>query len=333
MSEKNVPQPDYRSILCSDNPDRLRRYREITEFAGFGPPQLASLLETPSAISQKAGLSVAVVDLLQADEQGFLAAAKAAEISETREIARIFLLSPPDIDRFYAAMPDSPADILLDDSAEEYLASLGRAMAMGRHMLFDSSTDNPVQDLRRISADVARIAQALVQLSGDNVVGNAPFDNSLSYIQPAADTSVHDAALRYSGDDGTLTGFGSSGPAEAERQTITAKYVRNIIKARRLREQYFVAELFADPAWDILLDLMAAHLENRLVSVSSLCIAACVPPTTALRWVRTMTESGILIRRADITDGRRVFITLSQETIAGLIGYFANVRRQRLLMG
>ena len=52
-----------------------------------------------------------------------------------------------------------------------------------------------------------------------------------------------------------------------------AAVVRAAIRARRLREQFFAAELFADPAWDMLLDLMAARLEGCPVAVSSLCIA------------------------------------------------------------
>ena len=62
-----------------------------------------------------------------------------------------------------------------------------------------------------------------------------------------------------------------------------AHMVRNLIRHRRRREQLFGAEVFADPVWDILLDLYASHHEGKNVAVTSLCIAAAVPPTTALR--------------------------------------------------
>ena len=58
---------------------------------------------------------------------------------------------------------------------------------------------------------------------------------------------------------------------------------------------------------------MAARLERRDVAVSSLCIAAAVPPTTALRWISAMTEQGLLVRVADADDRRRVFIRLSAD--------------------
>jgi predicted transcriptional regulator len=63
--------------------------------------------------------------------------------------------------------------------------------------------------------------------------------------------------------------------------------------------------LFADPAWDMLLDLLQAEIAQHRVPVSSLCIAAAVPATTALRWIKTMTDVGLFKRRADPHDGRR----------------------------
>ena len=59
--------------------------------------------------------------------------------------------------------------------------------------------------------------------------------------------------------------------------------LREKIKLRRLREQFFPPDLFADPSWDIMLDLKAGAQEGQRVSLSSLCIAVAVPPTTALR--------------------------------------------------
>lgn len=44
------------------------------------------------------------------------------------------------------------------------------------------------------------------------------------------------------------------------------------------------ADLFGEPAWDMIVDLFIAAEENKTVSVSSLCIDASVPMTTVLRW-------------------------------------------------
>lgn len=92
---------------------------------------------------------------------------------------------------------------------------------------------------------------------------------------------------------------------------IDARLVRRVIRLRRDRERHFPAEIFADPAWDMLLDLAAARLEGQRVSVSSLCIASAVPTTTALRWIRSLSQAGIFERRTDENDARRTWIALS----------------------
>lgn len=107
---------------------------------------------------------------------------------------------------------------------------------------------------------------------------------------------------------------------------IHAHQVRALLRTRRLREQILGQDLFADPAWDIMLDLLAARLENTAVSVSSLCIAAAVPPTTALRWIRQLTDRGLLERQADPKDGRRIFIGLSDNGYSAVVRWFQESR-------
>ncbi|KAB7649020.1 hypothetical protein [Polymorphobacter fuscus] len=102
---------------------------------------------------------------------------------------------------------------------------------------------------------------------------------------------------------------------------VDAALVRRIIKLRRDRDRYFPAEIFADPAWDMLLDLVAARLESKRVPVSSLCIAAAVPTTTALRWVRSLTEAGLFERHIDPGDARRSYIDLSHDTVSAMMQY------------
>ena len=116
---------------------------------------------------------------------------------------------------------------------------------------------------------------------------------------------------------------GVSGP-EGER--LDAGFIRSMIRARRLRGHFFPSEIFADPAWDMLLDLMAARVEEQRVAVSSLCIAAAVPPTTALRWIKILCDQGLFVRIADPEDGRRVFIELSAEAAAMMEAYLKAVQ-------
>ncbi len=119
---------------------------------------------------------------------------------------------------------------------------------------------------------------------------------------------------------------GLRGPEAA--RPVTAARIRAHIKARRNRERFFAAELFSDPVWDILLDLSASRLEDRPVSVSSLCIAAHVPTTTALRTIRMLEDRGLLTRRNDPSDARRSFIALSRHAAEAMDGCLEAVLNQ-----
>lgn len=104
-----------------------------------------------------------------------------------------------------------------------------------------------------------------------------------------------------------------------------ARRVRQYLAQRRRRDQFFPSDLFADPAWDMLLDLYAAHHERSRISISSLCIAAAVPATTALRWIKTMEDAGLFVRSHDQFDGRRVYIELSEDARSRMDAYFKSI--------
>ncbi|MDP9424252.1 MAG: MarR family winged helix-turn-helix transcriptional regulator [Pseudomonadota bacterium] len=108
-------------------------------------------------------------------------------------------------------------------------------------------------------------------------------------------------------------------------QQVSQQEVRAILKMRRNRARFFKADLFADPAWDILLDLYAAELAQQRVAVTSACHAAAVPATTALRWIGQLEREGLINRRADPMDGRRQFLMLSNEGLEAMNAYFKTV--------
>lgn len=63
----------------------------------------------------------------------------------------------------------------------------------------------------------------------------------------------------------------------------------------------------------MLLDLFVATRLRRLVSVWSVCMAAQVPGTTALRYLQRLVDQGAVIRTPDPVDRRRVNVRLSDE--------------------
>jgi DNA-binding transcriptional ArsR family regulator len=106
--------------------------------------------------------------------------------------------------------------------------------------------------------------------------------------------------------------------------------VRAILRLRRKRDALFGAGVFADPAWDMLLDLTAARLESVEIPVSSLCLAAAVPATTALRWMRTLFDLGLIERRADPDDKRRIHIVLTEPAYAAMRELLGEAKRAGL---
>jgi DNA-binding MarR family transcriptional regulator len=89
-----------------------------------------------------------------------------------------------------------------------------------------------------------------------------------------------------------------------------AEVVTQVIRARRKRTILF-GELFADPAWDMMLELFLAELEGRRLATCELGYKANVPSTTSLRWTEKLEADGWLCRVHDPRDLRRMFVELS----------------------
>jgi DNA-binding MarR family transcriptional regulator len=84
-------------------------------------------------------------------------------------------------------------------------------------------------------------------------------------------------------------------------------------QGRRDRDRFFDADLFSEPAWDILLAAYCLPTPQRPLSVTGLCYASAVPQTTALRWITHLCDKGLLQRSNSRTDSRMCFVTLTQK--------------------
>jgi DNA-binding MarR family transcriptional regulator len=107
-----------------------------------------------------------------------------------------------------------------------------------------------------------------------------------------------------------------------DEKQISATDLRMLLKARHLRANYISNVQFAEPAWDMLLDLFACQLEGKQICSSSLSLAAGVPMSTALRLVDRMCNTGVFVRSPDPSDGRRFLVRLSVQSEQELLGYF-----------
>lgn len=178
-----------------------------------------------------------------------------------------------------------------------------------------------------------------IKSGGTGRTGRAqdPFDTHIASLIGELDNLLHERRLAGRVEAApapapeTITAARHTAPCEAASHpapltglpAARAKRARELLRQRRLRSDFLPATLFAEPAWDMLLDLYAAHYEGKPVAVSSLCIAANVPSTTALRSIDAMTRAGYLERKRDPKDARRIFLTLGDSARQGLDAYFA----------
>lgn len=83
---------------------------------------------------------------------------------------------------------------------------------------------------------------------------------------------------------------------------------------------------FPDGAWLILLDLYDQQGGPLKISISSACIAARVPLTTALRHIRRLLDDGWLIKISDLHDRRKHYLELSETAKLFMTRYLTRIR-------
>jgi len=281
-------------ILAASSDAALRRALPAVEATGARIAARLSIAEARDRIERQVSASAIWVEL---DEDGGgsmdeLLSSVSRDVSDGR-YAAVVSTTPALLDPVAARLVDSSIEIVVDADDGQRISALSLAIARAGMplSLSDVASDRNAERLRQLSDEVSRIASTLARLSTGPT---------------AAPAAVHK-------------------PVAPDAPAVSAETVRSIIRARRLRGRYFEEELFADPAWDMLLDLLQAEISHLRVPVSSLCIAAAVPATTALRWLKTMVQKGIFVRRADPHDGRRVFVELAPEASQAMRAYFAEV--------
>lgn len=222
------------------------------------------------------------------------------------------------LDDVFGCLDQSNPQLLVDPSRAERVIALGRAMAEAAQLRLRELSEEDRLVLLRLTEQVGQIAQRLEKLEGPvRDFGPGDGDSAFRFESPRPAFAGGD------GDDSSARLVRASRPPLPD-----PRLVRRIIRQRQLRARFFDGDLFGDPAWDMLLDLTAARAEHTRVSVTSLCIASGVPPTTALRWIGQMTDAGLLERAEDETDRRRAFIALTEKANDGMARYFAELGTQ-----
>jgi hypothetical protein len=273
---------------------------------------IAALIEGPIALLG----DVVLVDCPPSGSRGLdglmLAGLARLDMRVARSGAKLIVSTSMDaLDDVFAVLDQSNPQILVAPSRAERVVAVGRVMGEAGASRVREMSEEDRLALLRLSQQVEAIAHSLDRLSQPMAQASHPGTTSLSEYK-----------RDYRGGDPVPPGFGTGAAAPLP----DPRMVRQVIANRQARARFFDAELFGDPAWDMLLDLTAAHGEGVQVSVTSLCIAAAVPATTALRWLTQMSESGIFVRVPDPADRRRAFIALSDRSLTAMAGYFASLR-------
>lgn len=288
--EEIAYRTERRALLFGDGEAALARARQSLRSAGAGVAYEGAVEGAAERIDAQGHADLVLVEV-DGETPGLAPLLDRIEADVGAGRYRAVIAVPEQlIDLVAARISHRDAALLCAAGEFERVATLAFAAAARQVRLNDSRQHNHAV-LQQLSDEVARIAGMLSALAEED-------------------------------------GGGEAVAAEAEDGSpIDSVMIRSIIRARRLRDRFFRGGLFADPAWDMLLDLMAARLERNRVAVSSLCIAAAVPPTTALRWIKALTEKGIFVRCADPADGRRVYIELSDEAARALTAYLRAAQR------
>lgn len=300
-----------RVAIFADREATRTQIAEDLAGAGFRCAQggaVSDLLEGPLTLLG----DVVMVDCPMVDAAG-MAALSRLDMRVARTGAQLIVATSLNaLDDVFAALDQSKPQILVEPSRAERVVAVGRVLAdVSNERVREMGEEDRIA-LLRLSQQVDAIAQQLDQISLSN---------------DSEPQRLSDFKQSFRGKGEPVT----SGQSAARLPLPDPSTVRQIIANRQARSRFFDAELFADPAWDMLLDLTAAHAEHQRVCVTSLCIAAGVPATTALRWIKQLVETGVFERVADPVDKRRAFIALSDRSLEAMARYFAEVDGQHRL--
>jgi DNA-binding MarR family transcriptional regulator len=99
---------------------------------------------------------------------------------------------------------------------------------------------------------------------------------------------------------------------------------KTLLQQRRRRAELFGADLFSDPAWEILLLLFSEQPSREYVKVRDFSITARLPVTTTLRWLNTLEKRGLIWKRGDEDDRRTTNVGLTKQGVDMMMLYFSS---------
>ena len=218
-------------LIAASSGDARQRAKMAAEAAGYRTAAVA-IEDAVDRLDIQAAASAIWVEL---DSDGGTALDRLLDRIDAESDRLPAVVSAPlaMIDPIAARLQGEGVHLLFDATEVDRIAALavatGWARSRNEARAHDISKEPSSARLRQLSDEVSRIAATLARLS----------------TGPGAGTGE------------------KSEPPKGDAPQVSLEIVRQIIRARRLRARYFDEELFADPAWDMLLDLLQAEIAQR----------------------------------------------------------------------
>lgn len=273
------------------------------EACGLRVSRTLSLAEAAAAIAERRRVPLVLVDVggMVSDDTADLLDQLDHQARDSRT-ALVVSCTMSALDAVAARITAPYATLLCDPAPADWALAVC-AVSPAFTGVAETGQGADVQQLLRLTEEVTRVARVLAGLAPD-ASGRAGI--------------VSDSATGYR--------------ARPATPPVAASDIRAIIRWRRRRDALLPGDHFADPVWDMILDLAAAQIEGVDVAISSLCIAAAVPPTTALRAITTLTDAGVFLRAADPRDGRRIHIRLADVVASRVLAFLAEAKGAGVLL-
>ena len=135
--------------------------------------------------------------------------------------------------------------------------------------------------------------------------------------------------------DAVRLGAGLVAAAEAEKLRrlsghggipISARFVRGLIAARRLRQERLGPEFAPEPGWSVMLALYVARLEGWTLTQAGLTQAAAAPAAMIVGRLAALEAQGLVERRPDPDRARGTIVTLTEAAARRMHDYLREAR-------
>ena len=283
-------------LLLDDDPQILREYVDMLDSIGINSHTATSAVRGLAMLEDHPEVGLVVADIRMPEMDGLRFASIVRQMKRTGPAPQfIFVTGYGEISAALAALRLEASDFLLKPvRRSDFLAAVRRAVQR-------VEADRAITSIQSLLPIVARWQATSASTQRSALVG-VP---QLEELGPAAPAP------------------GPAAPTETspDRMADMKARVMQVIQSRQARDRHFPQHLFADPAWDMLLDLTLAKLSSKEISVSSVCLAAGVPQSTALRRLQDLERSGLVRRRRDRDDRRRIFVELAEDAMQRILRY------------